>query len=483
MSVKQKTIKGLIWSFLDGFVNQGFQLIVGIVLARLLSPHAFGLIGMLAIFIAISQSFVDSGFSNALIRKTNCTQSDYSTIFYFNITVSVFCYGILFGFSSSIASFFREPQLRALIQVLGLSLIINSFSVIQRTILTKEINFKLQTIVSFVASIGSGIIALCMAFAGFGVWSLVALTLSKAVLNSIFLWLWAKWKPAWVFSMKSFKELFAFGSKLLASGLIDTVYRNIYYVIIGKYFSAVELGYYTQADQIQSVPSQNLIGIIGRVSYPVLSNMQDDVRQLKSAYQKIIRSTMLITFLLMLGLAAIAKPLVLTLIGDKWLPAVIYLQMLCLVGMFYPLHALNLNMLQVQGRSDLFLRLEIIKKILAIPIIIVGIMFGIKIMIIGMILMNFISYYLNSYWSGRYIGYSTGEQVKDIFPSFILGSVVALSVFAVGYLIDISNPLKLIIQIVIGGVLFIGIAEVLFMKDYLYVKAIVTDKIKIASVQ
>jgi teichuronic acid exporter len=476
MSLKQKTIGGLFWSFIDGFVNQGFQFIVGIILARLLSPREFGLIGMLTIFIAVSQFFVDGGFSYALIRKINCTQNDYSTIFYFNVSVAVLFYILLFAFSAAIASFFDEPQLKSLIQVLSLSLIVNSFSVIQRTILTKEINFKLQTMVSMVASIGSGIIAIWLALAGYGVWSLVALTLSRAFLNTLFLWLWAKWKPVLVFSMESFKELFSFGSKLLVSGLIDTAYRNIYYLIIGKYFSAVELGYYTRADQFQALPSQNLNGLINRVSYPVLSSIQDDIPKLKLSYQKIIKSTMLITFVLMLGMAAIAKPLILTLIGEKWLPAVVYLQLLCLVGMFYPLHSLNLNMLQVQGRSDLFLRLEIIKKVLAVPTIFIGILIGIKAMIIGMLLLSLIAYYLNSYWSGRFIDYSTWEQVKDISPSFLLASVVALCVFIAGYLLHVSNPLKLCIQVVVGGVLTIGIAEVFFMRDYLYIKEIIFEK-------
>ncbi len=473
----------MFWSFVDGFVNQGFQFIVGIILARLLSPREFGLIGMLAIFIAISQSFIDCGFSNALIRKANCTQNDYSTIFYFNVSVAIFFYIMLFTFSASIASFFDEPQLKSLIQVLSLSLIVNSFSLIQRTILTKEINFKLQTLVSMVASIGSGVIAITLALAGYGVWSLVALTLSKAVLNSLFLWLWNQWKPAWVFSGESFKELFSFGSKLLVSGLIDTAYRNIYYLIIGKYFSAVELGYYTKADQFRALPSQNLNDIVGRVSYPVLASIRDDVPKLKTAYQKIIRSTMLITFVLMLGLAAVAKPMIVTLIGEKWLPAVIYLQLLCLVGMFYPLHALNLNMLQVQGRSDLFLRLEIIKKTLAVPTIFMGILFGIKTMIIGMLVLSVIAYCLNSYWSGRFIDYSTWEQVKDILPSFILGSVVALCVFLAGHLLHVSTPLKLIIQLALGGVLAIGISEILQMNDFLFIKKTVLEQFTVKKLE
>ncbi|WP_199898572.1 lipopolysaccharide biosynthesis protein [Prolixibacter bellariivorans] len=378
MTLKHKTVNGLFWSFIDTFANQGVQFVVGIVLARILSPKEFGLIGMLTIFIAISQSLIDSGFTQALIRKKNCTDADYSTVFYFNLAVSFLTYAILLTFSGAIGSFFKEPLLKPLIQVLGIGLILNSFGIIQRAILTKTINFKLQTKISLIASSGSGIIAVTMALNGFGVWSLIALTLSRFGLTSIFLWIWAKWKPRAVFSKKSFNELFGFGSKLLLSGIIDTAYRNIYYLIIGKYFSAVELGYYTRADQFNSLPSQNITGVIQRVTYPVLANIQDDIPRLRANYRKLIRSTMLITFVLMLGMAATAKPMILTLIGEKWSPAIIYLQMLCFVGMFYPLHALNLNMLQVQGRSDLFLKLEIIKKILAIPTIIIGVYWGLK---------------------------------------------------------------------------------------------------------
>lgn len=477
LSLKQKTINGLFWSFIDSFANQGVQFVVGIILARILSPREFGLIGMLTIFIAISQSFIESGFSSALIRKKDCTQTDYSTIFYFNLGIGVFFYCILFISAGAISSFFKEPQLEMLLQVLGLGLILNAFGIIQRTILTKNINFKLQTKVSLVASIGSGSIAIAMAILNYGVWSLVALTLTRFGLTSLFLWIWAKWKPLLVFSKKSFNELFAFGSKLLVSGLIDTTYRNIYYLIIGKYFSAIELGYYTRADQFKALPSQNLTGIISRVSYPILSSIQDDIPKLKAAYQKIIRSTMFVTFILMLGMAAVAKPMILTLIGEKWLPAVIYLQMLCFVGMFYPLHALNLNMLQVQGRSDLFLKLEIIKKILAIPTIIIGILFGIKIMILGMMVNTMIAYYLNSYWSGKMLGYSFFQQVKDILPSLAVASVMSGCVFGLNF-IGINSPLLLLgIQIITGAILTILICELINFNDYKYIKTTILDKL------
>ena len=477
MTLKQKTVSGLLWSFIDNFTNLGAQFVVGIILARILSPREFGLIGMLTIFIAISQSFIDSGFSNALIRKKDCTQTDYSTIFFFNLGVSILCYILLFIFSGAISSFFVEPQLKSLVQVLGLGLILNSFGIIQRTILTKTINFKLQTKVSFIASLVSGVIAITMALKGFGVWSLVALTLSRYALTSTFLWVYTKWKPTFIFCKKSFKELFGFGSKLLLSGLIDTAYRNIYYLVIGKYFSAVDLGFYTRADQFQSLPSSNLQGIIGRVSYPMLSSIQDDIPRLREAYIKIIRSTMLITFILMLGMAAVSRPMILTLIGDKWKPSIIYLQMLCFVGMFYPLHALNLNMLQVLGRSDLFLKLEIIKKILAIPIILIAVFVGIKAMIMGMMILTLIAYYLNSYWSGKMIGYSFIQQVKDIMPSFALAICINAVVFSLNFW-GVGSPLILLIaQISAGTLLTILICEGIKFKDYIYIKNIVFEKV------
>jgi teichuronic acid exporter len=277
------------------------------------------------------------------------------------------------------------------------------------------------------------------------------------------------------FSQNSFKELFSFGSKLLVSGLIDTIYRNVYYLVIGKYFAAIELGYYTRADQFQALSSSNLQGIIGRVSYPVLSTIQDDIPRLREANKKIIRSSMLVTFILMLGMAAVARPLILTLSGEKWEPSIVYLQMLCFVGMFYPLNAINLNMLQVQGRSDLFLRLEIIKKVLAIPVIVIAVFWGIKAMILGMMLLTLIAYFLNSYWSGRYIGYSFTEQLKDILPSFILTTITSALVFGEGLLIPLPPLHLLIIQLITGALLTFGLCEVLHFKDYIYIKEIIKE--------
>ena len=478
MSLKQKTVSGLLWSFVDTFVGQGLTFIVGIILARILSPREFGLIGMITVFTAVSESFINSGFSSALIRKKDCTNIDFSTVFYFNLTAGILFFLILFFTAPFIADFFDEPQLKPIVQVLGIVLIIDSLTLIQRTILTKRIDFKLQTRISVIASLGSGVIAIVMAYKGFGVWSLVAQRIAKEGLNSIFLWLWNRWKPLLVFSMQSFRELFGFGSKLLVSGLIDTLYQNIYYLIIGKYFSAQELGYYTRADGFQRTPSQSLNGVIGRVSYPVLSSIQDDKPRLKNNYQKLIRSTMFITFVLMLGMAAVAEPMIITLIGEKWRPSIIYLQMLSFVGMMYPLHALNLNMLQVSGRSDLFLKLEVIKKILAIPTIVIGVIWGIKMMIIGMMVNTLIAYYLNSYWSGRFIGYSYKQQVVDILPSFGLALTMALFVYLLGLFLPFPYLWNLVIQITAGAIFILLFCEITRFRDYLFVKELVIEKLK-----
>jgi O-antigen/teichoic acid export membrane protein len=478
MNYKQKTVNGLIWSFTDNISSQGIQFIVGIVLARILSPHEFGLIGMLTIFIAISQSFIDSGFSQALIRRNNCSAQDYSTVFIFNMVVSLVCCFLLILIAPYISSFFNEPQLNSLLKILSLGLILNALSLIQRTILTKELNFKLQTKISVIASLLSGIVAIIMAYFGYGVWSLVALTLCRYGLTTILFFLWLKWKPVLKFSSKSFKDLFAFGSKLLISGLIDTIYRNIYYVIIGKYFSTNDLGYYTRADQFQSMSSTNIQGVISRVSYPVLASMQDNLVNLKIAYKKLIKYTMFITFILLIGMAAVAKPLVIVLIGEKWLPSVTYLQMLCFIGMLYPLQALNLNMLNVQGRSDLFLRLEVIKKMLAIPAIIIGIFFGIKIMIVGMMINSVIAYFLNSHWSGKLLNYSSFEQLGDILPSFILALIIGVLVFLIDFYLNISPGIILFLQISLGFILMIALCEITKFKDYLYLKSIFVERIK-----
>lgn len=381
-SLKRKTVRGVAWSFIDNIANSGVTFLIGLILARLLTPAEYGVMAMIAIFIAVSNSIVDSGFSNALIRKGHIERIDYNTVFFFNIIISLVIYIALYLASPSISNFFKEPILVKVMRIMGFVLIINALSIIPRTIFIRNVNFKTQTKVSLISSIGSGFVGIGMALAGMGVWSLVGQQLSRQLLNTLFLWIFCKWYPNFEFSIKSFNELFGFGFKLLLSGLINTIYKNVYYIIIGRFYTSSILGQYTRAEQFNTIFSSNLTTVVQRVSYPVLSSIQDESERLREAYRKVIKTTMLISFTCMLGLAAVAKSLILILIGVKWLPAVHFLQIICFAGMLYPLHALNLNILQVKGRSDLCLKLEIIKKTIAAGPIIIGIYCGIEYLLV-----------------------------------------------------------------------------------------------------
>ena len=477
-SIRQKTANGLFWSFTDNLLKQGAQFIVGIILARLLSPREFGLVGMLTFFIVISQTFIDSGFTSALIRKTDCTQTDYSTVFIFNLGISILLYCLLFICSGFISSFFKEPQLQKLLQVLGLGLIINAMSTIQQTILIKRIDFKLQAKISILSSFASGAIGIGMAYYGCGVWSLVGRTLSGFFITSSLLWFCNNWKPSLTFSKSSFKQLFGFGSKILASKLIDSIYQNSYLLIIGKFFSVEELGFYTRADQFKALPSQEITSVIQSVTYPVMVNLDGDPKQFKIAFKKLLKSCTFITFLLMLGMAAIAKPMVMSLLGLRWIKVVDYLQLLCFVALFYPIHVLNLNILSIKGRSDLYLKLEIVKKILAIPTIVIGVLISIKAMIIGMFLTSFIAFFINSFWSGRLIGYNSIQQLKDILPGFLLSFFINGIVYAIGQFLNFSPTEILVIEIITALLLTFILCEFIQFSDYIYIKELVLEKIK-----
>jgi len=476
-TLKDKAIRGVSWSVIDNVASSGITFLVGLVLARILSPIEFGILGMITVFIAISNSIVDSGFSSALIRKVDVQNIDYNTVFYFNLFLGAVLYIILFFCAPAISSFFKEPILVPISRVMGTILIINAFAIIQRTILVKEVDFKTQTKISLITSTISGVVGIGMALRGYGIWSLVGQQILKQLLSSIFLWIFSEWRPLIEFSKKSFQELFGFGSKLLISGLIDSIYKNIYYLIIGKFYNAAQLGQYTRADQFNSVFSSNLTSVIQRVSYPVLSSIQDDSERLKLAYRRVIKNTMLVTFACMLGLAAVSKPLILILIGEKWLPAVAYLQIICFAGMLYPLHAINLNMLQVKGRSDLFLKLEIVKKIIAVAPICLGIFYGIEFMLLGSVFTSFVAYFLNSYYSAELVNYSSWSQIKDILPTFIVSFLVAFVMWSFTFL-NYSVWITLPVQCVIGLLLAIVIYEIIKLPEYLELKQIALKMLK-----
>ena len=476
MSLKEQTIAGIVWSFIDNSFTQLVTFIVGIILARLLTPAEFGLIGMIAIFIAVAQSLVDSGFSQALIRKKECSDNDYNTVFYFNIGVSAVFYLILFSSAGLISDFFNEVQLIKILRVISLGVIINALGLVQLTQLTKNIEIKKQTKISIIANTASGIIAIYMAYTGYGVWSLVWRNITNIFIRNLLFWYYNKWRPKLLFSTHSFKEMFSFGSKLLISGVIHRVFENLYYFVIGKYFSAQDLGFYSRADTFARLPSANISGVIQKVSYPVLAKLQDDPKALKSGLKKLIKTTMFITFTLMLLMAATAKPLILTLIGAKWMQSIPYLQLLCFALMLFPLQSLNLNLLNIKGRSDLFLKLEILKKTMAVPVVIIGIFYGIIAMISGAIVSSFLGYFLNSFYTGRLIDYNITEQIRDILPSFLLAAFVGIIIFILGEILNLRPLFTLIIQGFTGIFFVIILSELIKLDGYIEIKQIVKNR-------
>lgn len=478
MSLKEKTINGVIWNSISNFSVKGIDFVVGIILARLLTPSEFGLIGTITIFLVLSEVFINSGFNQALIRKQDCTQKDYSTAFFFNLSVAILLFFLLLITAQPISSFFKEPQLKPLIQVLGLGLIISSLTLVQRSILVKRIDFKLQTKINLVASILSGILGVYLAFAGFGVWSLVARSISNRGLISLFLWIWNRWRPDWIFNKESFQNLFGFGSKLLLSGLIGTLLNNLNYLIIAKYFSAQELGYFTRAEMFKKLPSENVSSIITTVAYPVLAKVQNDNILLKRYFRKMFTNTFFIIIILMVGLAAISESLILTLIGDKWLPSVVLLQLLCFTGIMYPLNSMNINILNVVGRSDLYLKLQLIVQVLAIPNIFIGIFFGVKALIIGMNVISLIGYIIFNIESNKVLNYSIREQIIDILPSFVLASIMGGIVLIIGYVSDLSNVLTFSIQLISAMFVVFILGELFKLKEYIFIKDTIINKLR-----
>lgn len=377
-------------------------------------------------------------------------------------------YIILFFSAGTISRFFKEPQLVTIIRVLAIVLVIDSFGLIQRTMLIRSINFKTQTQISILSSIISGIIAVAVAYMGLGVWSLVIKTLSMQFVQSILLCLYNRWIPSLVFKIDSFKSLFGFGWKLLVSGLIDTLYNNLYYLIIGKMFSAVELGYYTNAQKLRDTASQSVSVPVQKVSYPILSSIKEEEDKLRITYKRIIKASVFIIFPLMTGLAVIADPLIKIIFGQKWINSIIPFQILCLAGMLFPLHAINLDILKVKGRSDLFLGLEIVKKAIGVAAIAIVLFFDLGIMglLWSIVFMSVIAYFLNSYFSEKLLSYSTKAQIKDILPAFIISIIMGSVVYTIGTILPDNNLVKLLVQSLTGAVIYLGLCNIVKLEEF-----------------
>lgn len=448
-NLKKETVKGVAWSGIDKIANGGILFIANIVLARLLSPKDFGLLAIISIFVQISQTFIDSGFTNALIQKKDRSQTDYSTVFFFNLAISIGFYIILFFCAPLIAYFFENDKLTYLTRVVGLNLIIGALVSVHKTRLTIELRFKIQAVISLVSSIISVVIAIWMAYHGYGVWSLVAMSIVSITLQVLLIYVLIKWKPSILFSKTSFKTLFSYSSKLLGASLIHLIYRNLYPIVIGKRFSPLQLGYFNRADLFAMYPSSTITSIVTRVAFPIFSRIQDDNNKLKNAYSKYITFSSLLIFPMMTGLIVLAKPITIVLLTDKWLPMVPMLQVLCIDWMTDHLCQINLNVLFVKGRSDLAFKLEILKKSIAILILFISLHWGIIGVCWGRVVYGIIAVLLNSYYTKILISLSILDQFKDLFRpllfSLCMGILVGFNYFI------FSSALSLLISGVIVG--------------------------------
>lgn len=424
-----KTKKGLQWSALERFLTQGIQLAITLYLARLLGPISFGLVGMLAVFISIANVFVDSGFTSALIRKTDRTECDFVTAFYYNITMACLCYLTLYIIAPYVAEFYQQAELEILLRVLGLAVIINAFTLIPRVKLNVAMDFKTQAKISVLSVLISGTTAIILANNGYGVWALVTQTLLNAICVTLLFNCFSPWLPRGSITKNAFNYLFGYGNKLLLSGLLDVTYNNLYQILIGKKFSPAVVGQFTQANQLSSVPVATLTGIIQRVTFPMFSQLQDDPVRMANAYSQTLKLSAMVIFPLIVALGLIAKPLLTSLLGEQWQGAAALLSVLCLGYMLYPIHSINLNLLQVTGRSDLFLKLEVMKKIIGVIVLLLSIPHGVLAMCLGFTLTSYLALLLNTYYTAKLTHLSQWQQCKDILPIWLAVIFAA----AVGY--------------------------------------------------
>ena len=447
--LKTKTAKGVGWGFADNILGLGITAAANIILARILSPADFGIIGMTAIFMTLSTSLVDSGFTGALTRKKYAVKADFDTVFYFNLAVSCLLYAVLFFCSPFIARFFREPILVPVIRILGISLVINAFGIVQKIILVRRIDFRTQAWISLVSSFAAAVAAVVMAFYGFGVWSLVVLQVGKLAVNTILLWSVSKWHPGLCFSRKSFRDMFSFGGRLLITSIISAIWSEMYSFIIGKMYSSSVLGQYSRADKVKNMVTSNVSSVMQKVSYPVLASIQDEGERQINVYRKVLKTTVLISFTAVFGVWAVAGPFILTFFGDQWLPAVGYLRIMCFSGLFLPLMMCSANVINADGRSDITLVLEILKTVMGLIPVVFGIIFSVEALLWSMVGVSFILFVVHAAYVSKVIHYSVGRQLADILPTLCVSIVMALIVNAMNML-AMPQWLLLLLQICAG---------------------------------
>ena len=477
-SLKTKTVKGVIWSAFEKFSLLFSRFLIGLILARLLTPADFGLVAIISVFLSILDIFVDSGFANALIRKQECDDRDYSTVFFVNLFIAILSYILMFLSSAFIADFYKNDQLSMITKIVSLSLIINALSIVNRTKLVKSVDFKTQSKISLISVIISGSTGIYLAYNDYGVWSLVTYSLLDSIMKSVLLFFYVKWFPKFVFSKDSFKELFSFGSKILLTSLQHRIYLNLYTLILGKILSSKTVGLFARADQLAQFPATTIEGIVSRVSYPVLCSIQNDDFRLTNAYREYIKLTSFIVFPMMLGLVAVAKPLILLLLTDKWIESVLILQIMCFAYLWTHMNSINLNLLYVKGRSDLVYKLDIIKKVLGLIYLIVSVNYGLVAICFSRVAYGFTAILLNTYYTKKIIGLGFVEQIKDVSTSLLISAVMAVIVRLTYPLFGESFLYQTIGGITVGVIIYSLIAFILKSKELLKLKSIFNEWMK-----
>jgi len=465
-SLQQKAVSATLWSAIDSFARRGLQFAISLVLARLLSPEDYGTVGLLAIFIGVAAAFTDSGFFTALIQRKEVSETDLSSVFYFNIGISLLAAAILGMASPLIAAFYKMPVLLPLMWLLAGNLVLTSLASIQSVLLWRSLNFRRQCIISLTALVVSGAVAIILAWRHYGVWSLAIQTLVCTIINAVLLWTTSSWRPTWVFSVSSIRSLFKFGGFVFLTGLIDTLFTRLNTLVIGKFYSARDLGYYSRADSTSILPGDVMSGIIGRVAFPIYAAAQDDKALLKAGLRKSIILVMMLNIPIMLGLAVTARALVLVLFGNQWLPCVPYLQILCLGGILVPLHMLNLRILLAQGHSDLYFKLEIIKKSIGVLLMGAACFFGIAAIAWSSVLTGFIGFGFNAHYSGRFLGYGFFSQTLDLLPYVGAGLAMGGASWAISFLPITTPILMLATQISVGAIIYVSLCAGLRLKGF-----------------
>lgn len=475
-SLKEKTISGVFWKFLEKFSVQGVMFIQSIIMARLLDPSDYGLIGMVAILNGVCAILADSGFTNALIRKKDRTPEDFSTVFVFNVVMNILMAVFMVVFAPIFADFYHQPILKNIIYLFAIQSASGGLLAVQGAKMIVDLQFRIMSFINVVTTISIGLISVVLAFYGLGVYALVIPNIVMIYIRFGLYYHYQHWFPGFKFSTQSFKELFSYGSKILISNLLNCIFGNIYPIVIGKKFSSAALGYYSRGEGYAALPSDTVNDVISNVTLPILSKIQDDTQELSVIYRKMLRVSAYLVFPVMTALAALARPLVIVMISEKWIPCVIFLQILCFSAMWKPISSLNMNLLQVKGRSDLFLRITIAEKILLILVVVVTVPMGIVAMCIGSVISAYFTLFINTFYTGKLIGVGFVSQMRDLFPSFVLSSLMGLTIYLISVYIN-SYVLQIVVGVILGFGFYCGMSMLLNFMEFNYVKAIIEGRL------